>query len=138
MRLFSSINHLNNPSVIQLIFFQSSALHLLGGSAILSSRERFKHRFDIYFFGTITCISLFTSSDPQTSQTSDLQCYVQCFCFDRQSRNQELNRIFTIALSNTQVRHCNALEQIEKTFKSVLRHLIYCDQAQCSSSCLCS
>ena len=32
-----------------------------------------------------------------------------------------------------QLRHCIALKQIEKTFKSVLRHLIYCKEAQCSS-----
>ena len=58
---------------------------------------------------------------------------LQFFCLDRQSQNQELNRIFTIALSYMQLRHCIALEQIEKTFKSVLRHLIYCKEAQCSS-----
>ena len=49
------------------------------------------------------------------------------------SQNQELNRIFTVALFYMQLRHCIALKQIEKTFKSVLRHLIYCKEAQCSS-----
>ena len=68
MRLFWSINHLDNPSVIQLMFIN------------LQNRLQEKDlSFDLIltFIGTtsLSCISLFTSFYPQTSQTSHQQCY---------------------------------------------------------------
>ena len=68
MRLFWSINHLDNPSVIQLMFIN------------LQNRLQEKDlSFDLIltYIGTtsLSCISLFTSFYPQTSQTSHQQCY---------------------------------------------------------------